>query len=148
MPFKDSMEGGGFYTPATGMCVGEFQGVEDGPTLEFEGKPSPQMRWKWLCTNLDGTPILYQPTKADGTPDTSTPPIPAVLDALSTEATGTKSKARAWAKAHGATIEGMLSGAQFLAAVDGIKGRKVYLVCGPRDNGKQGLLNIMPMPSA
>ncbi len=48
----------------------------------------------------------------------------------------------------------MITGAQFSALVDEAArtdthpGAKVYLVFGPRDNGKVGVLNIIPIVAA
>lgn len=155
MPFKDSVVGGSFYEPVPGMLVGEFLGTEDGPTLSFKDdknpgqmKDSAQMRWSWRLTNMDGSPVMYQPTAADGkTPEGE--PAQAVVDALSSESTGTKAKARKWvAGMLGRKVEGVLTAAEFMALLDECKGKKSYLMFGPSDSGKIVVLSIVPIPVA
>lgn len=153
MPFQDSSAGGSFYRPAPGMLIGTFLGVEDGPVLKFKEKDgsekdSPNMRWKWNLSNMDGTPVMHVPETAPGKPGDG-PPEQAVVDALSSEATGVKAKARKWLVAHlNRPVEGLVTGAAFSALIDECVGKKVYLVFGPNDAGKISVQNIIPIVTA
>jgi hypothetical protein len=152
-PFQDSINGGGFYTPVEGtMAIGRFLGTEDGPVLTFKEKDGTEkvtknMRWKWLLFNMDGTPLMYAPPAPDGTPGTEQQH--AEVDALSTEATGPKAKARKWVEAHlRRKVEGPVTGAEFTAMIaEAAKAEaKVYLVFGKNSNDKIGVANVLPVP--
>lgn len=148
-PFKDPVSGGGWYKPESGMKVGEFLGIEDGPTQTYDGKETPQMRWSWKVYEMDKTtPVMYVPLNQDGTP-TGDPPTHAIVDALSSEATGPKSKARKWLIALLDRPVDPKSAAEFLALLDEAKQKAVksFLVFGPseRDATKIVVQNIVPI---
>lgn len=150
MPFQDSSAGGSYYEPQPGMLKGTFIGYEDGPELAFKEKDGTEkltknMRWKWRLTNMDDTPVMYVGKNQDGTPGTDAPEQ-AIVDALSTEATGPKAKARKWAEAHlNRKIEGAVTGAQFAGIMDECVDKTVYLVFGPNQNNKISVANIIPI---
>lgn len=142
MAWKNSGDGEGndFYRPEPGMKLGQLLGTEDGPELSYKGaEPQPQVRWKWNLFEMDKTPLMW-------TPEGATTPVQAQIDALSTEATGPKSKARKWAVAHrGAPIDGAITGSEFARIIDEeCIGKFVYLFFGPNENGRITVTGITP----
>ena len=114
MPFAASGDGtgGDYFRAVPGMMRGVFIGTSDGPTFKKKDEKTgemvdaPQMRWHFRLKDTAGTPLFYvnDEVEINGVKNVTSRLVPegypeskeAVADALSSVATGLKSKARSW----------------------------------------------------
>jgi len=166
MPFNTSGDGTGadYFRATPGMLRGVFLNCTDGPVFtrkndKGEIEDAPQMRWNFRLKDLAGNPLWYinEDTKhgdltatvsklvPQGTPNA----IEAVTDALSSTATGPKSKARSWfAALLNRPIEGALSESDIAALLAECEGKEVYLTFAynTATPPRVAITGIVPMP--
>lgn len=167
MPFNASGDGTGvdYFRATPGMLRGVFLNCTDGPVFKKkndktgEMEDSPQMRWNFRLKDLTGTPLWYineEKQVGDSTvtvsklvPEGTPEAIEAITDALSSSATGPKSKARSWFVALlNRPIEGALSEAQIEALLAECEGKECYLTFAynTATPPRVAITGLVPMP--